>query len=89
MLCPANCGVDNNCDGLVECDNPDCALDPVCATVMTPVCEDGTCDTSEDCNACPTDCPSRMFGRASRRYCCGNSAVKAAEGDGAICDGNF
>ncbi len=50
-------GVDNDCDGLVDCDDGDCSADPAC--VPDP-CGDGTCDPSigENCDTCAVDCPS-------------------------------
>ena len=48
-------GLDNDCDGLSDCDDPDCSTDPACA----PSCGDGTCDPplEDPCN-CPADCGS-------------------------------
>jgi hypothetical protein len=42
-------GTDADQDGLLDCDDPDCAA--VCAT-----CGNGTCETFEQCTSCPTDC---------------------------------
>lgn len=44
-------GLDNDCDSLVDCYDPDCDGNPAC------ICDDdGTCDEDEDCNICPNDC---------------------------------
>lgn len=63
--CPEDCGtppvsetpldtcadaVDNDCDGLADCDDIDCAGDPICA------CGNGICDVGEDSCDCPEDC---------------------------------
>ncbi|MFC1768919.1 PEGA domain-containing protein [Nanoarchaeota archaeon] len=45
-------GVDNDCDGLVDCDDPDCNGDPSCGSI----CGDGTCDEGETSCDCPEDC---------------------------------
>jgi subtilisin family serine protease len=77
-------GIDNDCDGLADCDDPDCTGDPVC-----PACDnDDVCEPGEDCVSCPNDCQGRTRGPRHRRFCCGNSVLEGAEGDGSICDGN-
>jgi len=51
-------GVDNDCDGLMDCDDSDCPADvPPCAPPPPPPgCGDGDCSEGEtNCN-CPTDC---------------------------------
>jgi hypothetical protein len=50
-------GVDNDCDGQVDCNDANCSSDPAC---VTNPCGDGTCDPNigEDCSTCPADCPS-------------------------------
>jgi FtsP/CotA-like multicopper oxidase with cupredoxin domain len=78
-------GLDNDCDGLFDCDDSDCTGDPACPTG---VCDnDGICDPSEDCESCPSDCDGVTSGRPANRYCCGNGVLEGPEGDGR-CDGN-
>jgi hypothetical protein len=78
-----NDGIDNDCDGVADCDDGDCVGDPSC-----PACDnDGVCDPGEDCTTCG-DCDGKQNGPPSGRYCCGNGVLEGPEGDGAICDGN-
>ncbi len=80
-------GVDDDCDGLIDCDDPDCEPDAACAP---PACDnDGVCDSGEDCRTCPNDCAGVLKGKPDKRYCCGDGHVQPWEGDGSICDGNF
>lgn len=75
-----NDGIDNDCDELTDSADPDCT---------TGECNnDGVCDPGEDCLSCSNDCDGRTSGKPTNRYCCGNGIAEAAEGDGAICDGN-
>ena len=74
VVCDAACGgeiCDNNQDedndGLLDCDDPDCAMDPVC---MESVCTDGVDnnngDNLIDCDDpdCASNlCCSSLFGR--------------------------
>ena len=51
-------GLDNDCDSFVDCGDPDCFSDPVCAGGS---CGDGVCSSSEICS-CPADCgPPALF----------------------------
>lgn len=45
-------GIDNDCDGLVDCDDGDCSGDAACDSF----CGDGTCDIDEDSCSCDLDC---------------------------------
>jgi hypothetical protein len=72
-------GQDNDSDGFPDNSDPDC----------TGLCGDATCDWCEDCMNCSFDCKSRLHGKPDNRYCCGDGIQQRAEGDGAICDGNF
>jgi len=47
------CGddIDNDCDELVDCDDPDCNADANCT-----YCGNGSCDPGEDMCSCPDDC---------------------------------
>jgi hypothetical protein len=66
-------GVDNDCDGFVDCDDTDCAVDPAC--VEDP-CGDGVCDPGigENCDTCAADCPSGADGPF-----CGNGVCEPTE----------
>ena len=46
-------GLDNDCDGVTDCDDINCPADPACTA---PVCGDGTCGAGEDRCGCPEDC---------------------------------
>jgi len=59
--CPVDCGLtednctddfDNDQDGFIDCDDPDC--EGVCGPA--PACEDGKCNGDETCSSCPEDC---------------------------------
>lgn len=58
-------GIDNDCDGRIECvDEQDCdaipAGDPKACPPPPPAdpyCGDGSCNGTEDCYKCPSDCP--------------------------------
>ncbi len=88
MTC--NDGLDNDCDGVTDCDDTNCSGDRVCAGCDN----DGICDPGEDCTNCPNDCAGMTKGpkgsgmRSSGRFCCGNGVLEAAEGDGSLCHGN-
>lgn len=79
-------GLDNDCDGQADCDDPDCDADVTCA--VTSCDNDGVCDAGEDCNTCAADCAGRVRGRRTDRFCCGNGVLEVPEGDGTVCDGN-
>ncbi len=77
--------VDNDCDSLIDCNDPDCLADSNCQRVTCD--RDNVCEPGETCQNC-SDCPGVLRGKPSRRYCCGNGQLEGAEGDGSICDGN-
>jgi len=81
-------GKDNDCDFDVDCDDADCAADPFCAPPPSVCDDDGVCESGEDCTNCG-DCDGVQKGKPARRFCCGNGVPESAEGDGAVCDGNF
>jgi sialate O-acetylesterase len=76
-------GIDEDCDGEVDCGDSDCASDPACQST----CGNDICDPGEDCSSCPGDCDSVSKGKPTNRYCCGNGILEGPEGDGR-CDGN-
>jgi hypothetical protein len=65
-----NDALDNDCDGLVDCFDPDCGGTPGCP----PCDEDGLCDPGEDCASCPGDCPGAFAG-------CGNGRCEPSLGE--------
>jgi len=82
-------GADNDCDLVADCADSDCSADPFCAAPPPPACDgDGICEPGEDCNNCG-DCDGKLNGPPSGRYCCGDGTQQAAEGNGAVCDGNY
>jgi len=80
-------GLDNDADGLTDCDDPDCTNDPACSTGACD--NDGICESGEDCTSCANDCAGVTGGKPANRYCCGNGIAEGPEGDGSICDGNY
>jgi cysteine-rich repeat protein len=73
--CPADCSVtpppgdtcgDGVCGGDESCST--CASDCGACTSCN---NDGVCNTGEDCLGC-ADCPGKLDGRKSGRYCCGS-----------------
>jgi lysophospholipase L1-like esterase len=81
-----NCsdGLDEDCDGLVDCGDFDCAADTACVEICD---GDGVCEPGEDCDNCASDCDGLSRGRPSGRFCCGNGLLEGPESDG-LCDGN-
>lgn len=76
-------GEDEDCDGLTDCADPDCAA------ACVPACDgDGVCEAGEDCSNCGSDCAGVTKGKPTRRHCCGDGVLDVAEGNGAVCDGN-
>ncbi|MCZ6754537.1 MAG: hypothetical protein O7E49_04410, partial [Gemmatimonadetes bacterium] len=94
--CPADCGapplseaglcsngIDDDCDGLTDCADPDCAADPVC-TPGACCLQDGTCievAAEADCDALNGhftlfgDCSDPLFCSTGCFYANGNRAV--------------
>lgn len=67
-----NCsdGVDEDCDGLTDCEDGDCDGSPDC------ICDnDGVCESGEDCSNCPNDCFS------GSGAVCGNNICETADGE--------
>jgi len=98
--CPEDCGppleeeqycsdeVDDDCDTHIDCTDTDCSSDPLCSPASDP-CGNGTCDLDEDCLTCPSDCAGKQKGKPANRFCCGDGTKDDAEGNGAICNGNY
>jgi hypothetical protein len=63
-------GLDNDCDGAVDCDDLDCLGGQHC----TGFCGDGICSDSEDCNSCSADC-------VGFQQECGNGLCETANGE--------
>jgi hypothetical protein len=57
-------GVDDDCDGFVDCDDSECNELPVCNAQCD---NDGYCEINEGCLACPGDCPD-----GGAAGCCGD-----------------
>ena len=73
--------LDDDCDGLNDCRDEDCSLDPSC---LDPCDDDGLCESGENCDNCPADCPGGT---------CGNGTCDVAEGENCVscpsdCNGN-
>ena len=81
--CPGDCGepptsetscsdgIDNDCDGDIDCNDADCT-----GTVDCPCDYDGTCEFGEDCDNCPSDCISGSGGAV-----CGNGICESGDGE--------
>lgn len=94
--CPADCDTllteesycgdlkDNDCDGVMDCEDLDCSEQPGCQSACD---GDGICEAGENCENCGFDCARQRTGRPNGRYCCGNGIVEGPE-VGGICDGN-
>ena len=67
-------GKDNDCDGLIDCNDPSCCTDPACSSSPTcsggETCGNGYCGSGETQANCPSDC---SFGL------CGNGVIDGAE----------
>ncbi len=67
----------------------DCGAAPPPPPPPPPTCDgDGVCEAGEDCSNCAADCAGITGGKPANRFCCGDGALEAAEGDGSVCDGN-
>ena len=78
-------GLDEDCDGAIDCADEDCSGDPACSSDCD---EDGVCEPGEDCSTCPSDCEGQLKGNKRDRFCCGDGKVDRPELSGAPCDGN-
>ncbi len=65
--------LDDDGDGLVDCDDGDCSQDPHCQNG----CGDGVCEAGEDCHNCYEDC----MGGEIMENVCGNGVCEAASGE--------
>ena len=69
-------GLDDDCDGMIDCADPDCAADPLCVPY---VCGNGICEGSgEDCFTCVADCLCGG-GAGCPTSCCGNGIREPGE----------
>ncbi len=55
-------GLDNDCDGVVDCDDPDCDSDAAC---FMPGCGNGACEADENVCSCSEDCGSAPSAESS------------------------
>ena len=71
-----NCGdgIDNDCDGLTDCDDTDCTDDPICSAPPTSCNSNGICEPNlgEDCLSCADDCNGKQNQKPAGRFCCGD-----------------
>ncbi len=85
----SNCSdaADEDCDGLTDCSDSDCAAAVECQATFT--CGNGVCEAGEDCHSCASDCASRLDGKPSARYCCGDGVTQSVEAaNPSLCGGN-
>ena len=69
-------GIDNDCDGLVDCDDPDCAGDPVCESVAE-ICNNGLDDDGDGLIDCADpDCADDAACCESTNFSKGVSSVR-------------
>jgi len=85
VLVNCNDGLDNDCDGVTDCDDVNCALDGTC---LLPSCGNLICEAGEDCNNC-IDCPGVNTGPAILQYCCGDGVASTKEVNLGLCNGNY
>jgi hypothetical protein len=85
---PEDCesGLDENCDGLIDCEDPGCAMTPACTCLPREECGagiDADCDGFVDCDdpdcrgtpACTRPCATRDLGsRTGMRVATGNTS---------------
>jgi hypothetical protein len=93
-------GIDNNCNGLVDCSDDACSEDPACTPqpptgggfvatggggTLPIVCGDGNCGYKEDCSNCPEDCLKEGHVCCGEAAYEGNCCVDADCGEGYVC----
>jgi hypothetical protein len=95
-------GIDNDCDGLIDCDDDSCSSDPACApqppkggptgtgwvTTTLSVCGDEECEFFEDCSNCPEDCLGEGEVCCDEEVISGNCCVDDDCGSGYTCTAN-
>lgn len=82
-----SCG-DFGCSGGILSCSASCTLD-MSACEACPLCDNNdVCSSGEDCNNCPNDCPGKLNGKPSNRFCCGDGTEQTAESP-LLCDDNF